>query len=337
VLNSTTLLATTDQLRQRRISRCYSVYGLRIRTSIPLTLPEVSGDSGCDLEVLAGDPAFFEDHVRNLTFNSDWAQAHRLPGRWLFARLAGLFDFILNPDGSQILFRPLGEFSTVSFETYLLGLLMKAILIKKGIHSLHASAVLVDGKAVAFLGFNGFGKSSLAASFVSAGYPLFTDDVLRLDESGCSVYPGPGWLKLLPDSCGLADMFSEGVPMDPNADKCLFPVAADLRWTRGTPLAAIYCLPGPGTSRGPERISIDALAFREALTEILYGTHRDPVVELDRATNPFHVAKRIVAAVPVRRITYPWNLALLHDVRGAIVADLRCLSAVCGERSLRSV
>ena len=48
---------------------------------------------------------------------------------------------------------------------------MKAVLIKKDIHSLHASAVAVDGKAIAFLGSNGFGKSSLAASFVNAGYP----------------------------------------------------------------------------------------------------------------------------------------------------------------------
>jgi hypothetical protein len=338
-LNSSALLATTDQLRQRGVRYCYSVYGLRIATTIPLSVPEVPGESGCDVEVVPGDPAFFADRARNFTFNSDWAQAHRLPGRWVYARLAGLFDFLLSPDGSRIFFRPLGEFSGASFETYLLGLVMKAVLIKKDIHSLHASAVMVDGRAIAFLGFSGFGKSSLAASFVGAGHALLTDDVLRLDENDGRfwAFPGPANLKLLPESSLGLDLPSVGVPMDPDADKYLFPVPANLRCAGSVPLAAIYCVAGPEAARGTDRISIRALDPREGLPEILYGIQRDAIVEADRATNPFHTAKRIVASVSLRWLACPWDLALLPAVRDAILADLRSVPLERGEKSVRSV
>ena len=73
--------------------------------------------------------------------------------------------------------------------------------------------------------------------------------------------------------------------------------------TERVPLAAIYCTIGPEKARLARHISIEALKQREALAEILYGTHTDRVVEPDRVTSPFDAAKRIVEAVPVRCLT----------------------------------
>jgi hypothetical protein len=326
-LNSAAPLAKTGQIPQRRDPHCYSVYGLQVRSTIPLTVPQVPGESACDIDVLAGDPAFFEESIRHLTLHSDWAQAYRLPGKWLYARLEGMFDFLVSPDGSRVYYRILSEFSPAPFETFLLGLLMKAVLIKRGIHSLHASSVVVDGRAVAFLGSNGFGKSSLAACFVNAGCPLLTDDVLRLDldkdNGDVWAYPGPACLKLLPDARQWFDGAGAGVPMDHIADKWLFPVSADLQCTTRPLLAAIYCLIGPDRARESKQIAIEALKPREALAEILYGTYTDRVVEPDRVTNPLDAAKRIADAVPVRHLTHPWVFASLRDVRSAILADVR--------------
>ena len=52
-------------------------------------------------------------------------------------------------------------------------------------------------QAVAFLGDNAFGKSSLAACFLAAGARLLTDDLLVLHESSDRVlaYPGPPRIK----------------------------------------------------------------------------------------------------------------------------------------------
>ena len=327
-MNSLSLLSRSAELPQAGLTYCYSVYGLRIRTPIPLTIPAIPAESTCDIEVLAGDPLVFEESLRDLALNSDWAQAHRLPEGWFYGRFKGMFDFLVSPDGCRIYYRPLGQFSTASFEAYLLGLLMKAVVIKRGEQSLHASSVIVDGKAVAFLGASGFGKSSLAASFVSVAFPLLTDDVLRLEEDGRGfwAYPGPARLKLLPDEARQClDGACAGVPMDPMADKWLFPVSAELQCHRGAPLAAIYCLIGPAKAREAKHIAIEALEPREALPEILRGIHVDRVVEPHRITPRFDAAGRIASAVPVRRLTYPRVLALLPDVRNAILADIRGL------------
>ncbi len=326
-MKSPELVGKASEIPRRGITHCYSAYGLRVRTTIPLNIPELPGESSYDIDVLEGDPVLFEESLQHLTLNSDWAQAHRLPGRWLYARIENLFDFLVSPDGSQVFYRPLGEFSTASFEAYLLGILMRTVLIKRGIHSLHASSVVVDGRAVAFLGSNGFGKSSLAACFVSEGYPLLTDDVLRLDEDGGRVwaYPGPACLKLLPDARRWLDRSTTGVPMDPGADKWLFPLTANLKCSERVPLAAIYCMTGPENAREAKRISIETLKPREALTEVIYGTQTDPIVEPDRVTHPMDAAKRITDAVTVRRLAYPWGLELLSDIRNVILENVRGL------------
>lgn len=56
-----------------------------------------------------------------------------------------------------------------------------------GTLNLHASAVLVDGTAIGFLGQSRSGKTTLAGAFARHGHPYLTEDVLELEQSG------PGW------------------------------------------------------------------------------------------------------------------------------------------------
>jgi hypothetical protein len=63
----------------------------------------------------------------------------------------------------------------------------------QGLEVLHASAVGVGGRAVAFTAASGSGKSSLAAHLVAAGASFLTDDVLALDytEDDVLAHAGP--------------------------------------------------------------------------------------------------------------------------------------------------
>lgn len=68
---------------------------------------------------------------------------------------------------------------------------------------LHASCIeLAPGKAVAFLGNTGQGKSTLASSFWQAGFALITDDSLLLERinQGYCCTPGYPSLRLWPDA-----------------------------------------------------------------------------------------------------------------------------------------
>lgn len=60
---------------------------------------------------------------------------------------------------------------------------------------LHGSGVVINGKAVVFLGESGSGKSTIAVKLASVGYPLLTDDCLlaRFSADGAQAYPSyPG-------------------------------------------------------------------------------------------------------------------------------------------------
>lgn len=83
--------------------------------------------------------------------------------------------------------------------TYLLGPVLGYALRLRGVLALHASAVLIDGRAVALVGPSGAGKSTTAAAFAAAGTPVLTDDVLALrpGSSGAVLaYPAYRLLRL---------------------------------------------------------------------------------------------------------------------------------------------
>ncbi|GMN01954.1 hypothetical protein [Erythrobacter sp. MTPC3] len=67
---------------------------------------------------------------------------------------------------------------------------------------LHGSAVRIDDQAVAFLGLSRSGKTTLAASFASHGFPFLTEDVIDLDFDGDIHWlrPKRTAMRLFPDS-----------------------------------------------------------------------------------------------------------------------------------------
>ena len=68
----------------------------------------------------------------------------------------------------------------------LLGPVIALLLQARGAFLLHGSALAAqDGTAFAFLGDKGAGKSTTAAAFLRAGYPLLTDDIIAIDGLEC--------------------------------------------------------------------------------------------------------------------------------------------------------
>jgi hypothetical protein len=60
-----------------------------------------------------------------------------------------------------------------------------------GMEVLHASGVVVDGNAIAFVGHSGAGKTSLAVHLVDQGASLLADDVVALSAAGGMVRAHP--------------------------------------------------------------------------------------------------------------------------------------------------
>ena len=82
---------------------------------------------------------------------------------------------------------------------YLNGSVYAAVASINGLYPLHASAVAVGGRVVAFTGASGAGKSTLIAELGQRGFAMFCDDTLILDFSAdgpVTALPGHKRLKL---------------------------------------------------------------------------------------------------------------------------------------------
>ena len=89
--------------------------------------------------------------------------------------------------------------------TYLTGPILALALRLRGVLALHASAVAVDGGAIAFAGPHRAGKSTIAAALAARGCPVVTDDLLhlRLESGRWMAEPYGGMLRLWPDAAAL--------------------------------------------------------------------------------------------------------------------------------------
>lgn len=114
---------------------------------------------------------------------TEWTSFHRLGSGYLL-RFPQLADFEVSSDGRDIRGWPaMGVKPTTVHHLYLNQVLPLA-LSRQGKLVLHASAVDVGGGCVAFMGASGRGKSTLAASFATAGTRFLTDDGLQLEWRG---------------------------------------------------------------------------------------------------------------------------------------------------------
>jgi hypothetical protein len=88
-------------------------------------------------------------------------------------------------------------------QPFVLGSGLGAVCLQRGILPLHASAVLGEAGAIAFIGPSGAGKSTMTAALVARGLPFVTDDVLVTTCAGghtSLAYAGVPAMKLWPDA-----------------------------------------------------------------------------------------------------------------------------------------
>ena len=302
------------------------LYGVRLRSA--LRLPRARGGSSGvpDVDIVRGRAAELDAVRASLVPSLDgrrWFEARALSDGRRYLRWTKLFEFVIGADGRHIIARPLTRTPAMprAFETYLLGQVLSFALLARGLEPLHATAVVVGGAAVGFLGDCGRGKSTLGAVFVRAGHALLTDDllVLRDDADGFAAAAGPPRLKLFPEPARrLLGPGLRGTPMNGRGGKLVFPLGARAA-CRAAPLRALYVL-------RPERrvrpITIRTLAPRRAFVELTRNTFNACVLDAPRLARQFELAARVAMRVPVKTLTYPRGLDRLASVRAAVEADL---------------
>jgi hypothetical protein len=94
--------------------------------------------------------------------------------------------YLVSPDGRRVLAAPPAG-PAWRWERLVLAQVLPLAAVLRGLELLHASAVVVASRAVAFLGGSGAGKTTLAGRIAARGAALVTDDVLALETGGSDV------------------------------------------------------------------------------------------------------------------------------------------------------
>jgi hypothetical protein len=166
----------------------------------------------------------------------------------------------------------------------------------------HASAVALEGGAIAFVGLSGAGKSSVAAHLVARGALLVTDDVLALTveprADGVRAHSGTRLVGL--DTNELATMTTAGRALFGavlgRSDKAYLAVPVV---DSSLPLRALYFL---GRNQGRE---ID-ISPSEALASLLLGSSFLSYLDSsERLVRHLDVCARIAETVPTHVLTAP--------------------------------
>jgi hypothetical protein len=226
--------------------------------------------------------------------------------------------------GEEVLVEPAPEASTELLSHILQGVAMATVLDQRGTFTLHASAVAIDGRAVAFLGWKGHGKSTLCATLYGRGHGFITDDVLALEErsGGLHVLPGTAQIKLYPDALEAAlGEAAEPLPQIWSLSPKRFRAVAD-GVHEPLPLAAIYVLASGGP--GLDRVAIEPVAPHAGCIELIRHSYALRFLGQEGATAEHLVRCAALARrIPMRRLVRPAAaVARVHESADALELDV---------------
>jgi hypothetical protein len=248
-----------------------------------------------------------------------WTEFHRTESGYLL-RFPGLADYLVSAAGDQVVCHPAPGVSEETTRHLYLNQVLPLALSRLGKLVFHASAVDLGGEALVFAGESGRGKSTLAASFATSGYPFLTDDGLLMEEidGGYQVLPSHPSIRLWEDS-------QEALvhPETPTADPV--PFTSKTRFLAGGDiphcaeprrLRHVYFL-GEGAS---PRVAIAPMSASEALIELVKHSFLLDIQAPEFIAAHFDRLSRLVAHRIYFRIDYPRRFEQLGDVRAAILS-----------------
>ena len=309
------------------IAHTYHVYGFRVRSA--WRLPGFARSARClaDVGLARGSASRFARAAAEARAirpdEGTWPRGVLLDDGQTYLRWSERFEFLVSADGRAILARPLASGSREAFHVYLLGQALSFALVKQGFDPLHATAVTIDGTAVAFLGNSGYGKSTLAAAFVQSGHPLLTDDLLVLSpgRDGFVAHPGPSRIKLFPEvSRMVLGPHARGTLVAKTTTKRVIPLRDGHATPSAAPLQMIYVLSTP--DRRSTRVVIRRVSKRQACLALLRNAFNTAVTDPQRLTRQFAFAANVASRVTIKTLSYPRTIGSLAYARDAILADV---------------
>jgi hypothetical protein len=330
--------------RSSSLSFYYHLFGLNVESDLALPglrsrIPPRNHESSVKLflrdalthwpiETCAGKITLIHDSAQNqsalYTVRIEYFHA---AGCYRFLYEDGI-AFALDHDGTNVWGTWPSQMSLEDSMVYLLGPVFAFVLRLRGFTPLHASAVVIRGNAVAFVGTGGAGKSTIAGALAREGYPILGDDVAALEEISEEYWLRPAYphVRLWPDSVsilfGAKETLPKLVPSSDWWDKCFL----DLDQPRfrfqaeSVPIKCI-CLLEP-YSPDVRVARIDEIGTVDAFARLAVNTCVNYALTTEMRAREFRALGQLVETVPIKRLTLGSSLDWVANLGPLLEQDL---------------
>lgn len=303
-------LPSIDRADPREVAVDREVLGWRVRTRLALdAFPAWSGDDRPpDVVVSIGSfPATLEDEVHRGPFLAVGSRGI------CHVNIAGVARYCIE-GGTSVTIDPMLPLDAPDIRTFLLGSVLGILCHQRGLLPLHASAVQIGDKAVAFAAQSGAGKSTLAAKLVSRGHRLLADDIVAIDTrapGGPIVLPSFPRMKLWRDSLvAMGAMRADLTRVRSGLEK--FQIAIPDFDTSPVRLASVY---GLATARAGFEPGIQRLSGHLATAVLSNNVYRANVAQMiGRQGDVFAAVIRLAHGVQTWMLTRPHDLGTLDSL-----------------------
>lgn len=282
----------------------YSIFALAIRSEMALDgLPPAAEDDVADVDIRMGRI----DEAENRPGYRETAG-----GTILTVPDVGRYRIV---GGREIVVEAAAGGSERNLRLYLLGSAIGALLHQRGLLPLHANAIEIGGRAFAFSGHSGAGKSTMAAWFHDRGHRILTDDVcvIRPAADGRALaYPGIPrlrlWREAVEASGRTADEYDRSFD---GMDKFDVPTRVEER-REPLELGGVYLLRRAGDEAEAGRIA--RITGAGAVETLISNTYRGGYLKtIGRTGDHFHACLAVARAVPVFRVERLWGFDRFED------------------------
>lgn len=295
----------------------YRCFGVNLSSTIPLALPETTGNHSADIVIAIAEPAVLEQKYSFLSLSQDYGFTE------IILRAPGVAQFSIYK-GSQVTVQPDIDCNTSLIPLYLVGSVLSLLLFQRGFLVLHGSAVSIRGQGGTFLGHSGAGKSSIAAACLQKkGTQLVADDaaVISFEKDGVKVLPGFPRLKIHNLTAAALDIpLNSLIGLEPAIDEESVLQLGGRFSSKAVPLKALYLL-----EIGGEKESFELVAPAKAFVMLLQHTIPSRYGE-NGGPRQFQQLANLLDRVPVFLFRRPKDLGRLPRASRNIAEHLASLS-----------
>ncbi|NOT46201.1 MAG: hypothetical protein HOP17_00430 [Acidobacteria bacterium] len=294
----------------------YKAYGLGIHSDFALSDLVLSQSGATDVRIRLGklDESFLQAKLNGGITRSGYGATARASAEAVAFHWHGIGTAFVR-GGRDVIVEPAEGIDERDLSPYINGSILAVLLHQRGLMVLHASAVVLNGQAVAFLGDKGAGKSTFAAFLQNRGHTLLTDDLVPVKFTDDRAFAVPGFPRIrlwadsvtsigvdpqtLPTINSLVNKHSYGCPdrfsEDPVEINRLYVLAED------------------------EEINIQKLDPKESFIEIVRNCYLSRYTDATGQTvSHFGNCVALAGSVPVFRLTRPHDFTALPDVSSMV-------------------